>query len=253
MYDPSTGRFINEDPIRDGLNWYVYCENNPVMFVDPWGLKAKGEIIYQGANNNELDVKIIQLRLNDLGYVGRDGNKLLIDGIYGTNTRFAVEKYQKDNNLSVDGIVGDNTWINMGIMLNTDVTEKLYDTVLDSIVTHHERMSIDYTSNQITELLFFYTLVSNKSPLDLKQKKEWQSEYFIFDGNVYRSDAPGNIAYGMAGELLGIKTDLLMWAAGYAQKRAGTSLDEWNKYNGDDPYDQLCIEVGRTYVVKKKK
>ena len=26
-YDPSTGRFISEDPIRDGLNWYVYCEN----------------------------------------------------------------------------------------------------------------------------------------------------------------------------------------------------------------------------------
>ena len=38
MYDPSTGRFINEDPIRDGLNWYAYCGNNPVMFVDPWGL-----------------------------------------------------------------------------------------------------------------------------------------------------------------------------------------------------------------------
>jgi len=37
-YDPSTGRFINEDPIRDGLNWYVYCGGNPVMFVDPWGL-----------------------------------------------------------------------------------------------------------------------------------------------------------------------------------------------------------------------
>ena len=39
MYDPGTGRFINEDPIRDGLNWYVYCAGNPVMFVDPWGLE----------------------------------------------------------------------------------------------------------------------------------------------------------------------------------------------------------------------
>jgi len=38
MYDPSTGRFINEDPIRDGLNWYVYCGSNPVMFVDVLGL-----------------------------------------------------------------------------------------------------------------------------------------------------------------------------------------------------------------------
>ena len=36
-YDPSIGRFITEDPARDGLNWYVYCSNNPIMFVDPSG------------------------------------------------------------------------------------------------------------------------------------------------------------------------------------------------------------------------
>ncbi len=37
-YDPAIGRFISEDPVKDGLNWYVYCSNNPVMFVDPLGL-----------------------------------------------------------------------------------------------------------------------------------------------------------------------------------------------------------------------
>ena len=37
-YNPETGRFINEDPARDGSNWYTYCKNNPVTFVDPWGL-----------------------------------------------------------------------------------------------------------------------------------------------------------------------------------------------------------------------
>lgn len=26
--------------IKDGANWYAYCGNNPVMFVDPWGLKG---------------------------------------------------------------------------------------------------------------------------------------------------------------------------------------------------------------------
>ncbi len=36
-YDPSIGRFITEDPIRDGSNWYIYCDNNPVMYVDPSG------------------------------------------------------------------------------------------------------------------------------------------------------------------------------------------------------------------------
>jgi len=39
-YDPTTGRWLSKDPIgmSGGLNQYVFCGNNPVMFVDPWGL-----------------------------------------------------------------------------------------------------------------------------------------------------------------------------------------------------------------------
>lgn len=36
-YDSEIYRFITEDPIKDGLNWYGYCSGNPVMFVDPSG------------------------------------------------------------------------------------------------------------------------------------------------------------------------------------------------------------------------
>jgi RHS repeat-associated protein len=37
-YSAELGRFITEDPIRDGMNWYVYVSGNPMMFVDPTGL-----------------------------------------------------------------------------------------------------------------------------------------------------------------------------------------------------------------------
>jgi RHS repeat-associated protein len=37
-YDPSTGRFLTRDPIKDGRNWYSYCDNNPVTRVDADGL-----------------------------------------------------------------------------------------------------------------------------------------------------------------------------------------------------------------------
>lgn len=37
-YDPSTGRFLTRDPIKDGRNWYGYCENNPAILADPNGL-----------------------------------------------------------------------------------------------------------------------------------------------------------------------------------------------------------------------
>ena len=39
-YNMNTGRFISEDPIKDGLNWYSYCGGNPVMFWDKLGLSS---------------------------------------------------------------------------------------------------------------------------------------------------------------------------------------------------------------------
>jgi hypothetical protein len=41
-YDPEMGRFVSEDPVRDGSNWYGYCLNNPMKFTDPWGLQSLG-------------------------------------------------------------------------------------------------------------------------------------------------------------------------------------------------------------------
>ena len=37
-FAPWLGRFLTEDPIRWGLNWYVFAVNNPVFYTDPWGL-----------------------------------------------------------------------------------------------------------------------------------------------------------------------------------------------------------------------
>ena len=36
-YAPTLGRFISEDTAKDGYNWYVYCGNDPVNYVDPSG------------------------------------------------------------------------------------------------------------------------------------------------------------------------------------------------------------------------
>ncbi len=37
-YNPANGRFTTLDPAMDGLNWYAYCGNEPVGFVDKNGL-----------------------------------------------------------------------------------------------------------------------------------------------------------------------------------------------------------------------
>jgi RHS repeat-associated protein len=37
-YSPNQARFTTVDPIRDGANWFAYVVNDPVNYIDPFGL-----------------------------------------------------------------------------------------------------------------------------------------------------------------------------------------------------------------------
>ena len=50
-YDSGVGAFVSEDPARDGLNWYVYANNNAINFFDPFGLSSTRFVNSQGAVN----------------------------------------------------------------------------------------------------------------------------------------------------------------------------------------------------------
>lgn len=36
-YDPTTGRFTQQDSTEDGYNWYIYGNQNPLMYIDESG------------------------------------------------------------------------------------------------------------------------------------------------------------------------------------------------------------------------
>ncbi len=62
-YDTKTGRYMRTDPHGEGVNFYVYCLNDPVQWIDPLGLfkfgkrpLSKGEAPwFPGGSKNPLD------------------------------------------------------------------------------------------------------------------------------------------------------------------------------------------------------
>ena len=81
----------------------------------------EGEIVTEGEGEGQTlptlkkgsrgdDVKLLQETLNGLGY---DCGKA--DGIFGKNTKNAVERFQTAQGLKADGIVGRLTWTALGL------------------------------------------------------------------------------------------------------------------------------------------
>ena len=58
-------------------------------------------------------IKKVQTALKNLGFKGKDKKTLTVDGIWGTNTDYAVKSFQKINKyggaIKADGIIGKNT------------------------------------------------------------------------------------------------------------------------------------------------
>ena len=50
FYWPELGRFIQQDPIGNGMNWYAYVGGNPVVWVDPEGLYSSYEALRDTSN-----------------------------------------------------------------------------------------------------------------------------------------------------------------------------------------------------------
>jgi len=96
---------------------------------------------------------------------------------------------------------------------------------------------------------WFYNQVHNNGPWDYKQLGRQFQDF-------------GNFNYGATGSAFGYSEDTLLRAAGWAQKRAGTSKPEWGDAPsalqayvgaggeppyGDDPDDQAMIKQGIEY------
>jgi len=81
---------LTEDPIQNGLNWYTYCNNNPLMLIDPFGLASVNALSYLGG----LGAKI--------NFAGNSGDKNKLYNITLNNRTFTINvpaSGQKDQDI----------------------------------------------------------------------------------------------------------------------------------------------------------
>ena len=73
---------MSEDPIGDGLNWYTYCGNNPITFIDPFGLERL--VVSGGYYSNKLgyQYEFIDSALKEIeSYSGKESKILMITDV----------------------------------------------------------------------------------------------------------------------------------------------------------------------------
>lgn len=80
------------------------------LFAMPTGSNGVAEALTLKQGSRGSTVKKVQQKLKNWGYYNGS-----VDGIYGSQTKQAVIKFQKKNNLAVDGIAGKKTLEAMGI------------------------------------------------------------------------------------------------------------------------------------------
>ena len=90
-YDPNAGRFISEDPVRDGMNWYAYANQNPVYYVDLMGEKPvavknylkqrKGTVTFNTAYDETGKRKFLVVTMNGKTRKYLDYNFTISNGI----------------------------------------------------------------------------------------------------------------------------------------------------------------------------
>ena len=231
-YDPEIGAFISEDPIYDGYNWYTYCGNNPVNFVDPWGLFDFNTQLSYSPNVYSNDVLTLQNELAWNGYLTDDD----IDGYFGQKTLNAVNAYKNDKGLwnygQYNGIVGRTTWESLGLIYRTQVDidagvtitnigAKQYKDFTEPINNALTKAS-EIFQGHIGEFLWFYEQVKQGGPWDIKQKDSWNrtiasgtypgsiSAEVMFDSGITTPEALGNFTYGYLGTAAGFSKAILL-------------------------------------------
>ena len=253
QYAAGLGRFTRVDPVYAGLfdpqqwNRYAYAANNPLRYVDPHGLCIDPMITDRSSG---ICADLTNLGLRGVGGGGGGDLMLMVDdekspgvedsGGVGGNERPPTPAPPPTSLQSTrpsplaanaESSTGCPT-APRGVSVRSNINKGwAFGLVLDTGPVA--------ALNQVVKYAAMYFAFRNGGPMDYKQSHERAQDF-------------GNFNYGAVNAALNVPQTVAARAAGWAQRRAGTSMPTWGHPLGtapfgDDPVDQSMISLGYEY------
>ncbi len=166
-YNTVNGRFITEDPAKDGTNWYNYCENNPIMYTDPTGL-AIGDSYRDAGDLMPLKREIMNIVACQIRWNGSSNEKREQLHQWAEEARTIIRQY-----------------------LEEEFGDENLRTVIDSIVYEGSEKTIEETSALLCVIEYY------QSQLDFQEGNRDLSLQTLT--NVYQNSLYSNVVYYVDG------------------------------------------------------
>ncbi|HZH88464.1 MAG TPA: RHS repeat-associated core domain-containing protein, partial [Chitinophagaceae bacterium] len=242
-YDQSIGRFISEDLLPyelmiigaketnggiltfekyiedNGLNWYVYCNNNPLIYIDPEGMfkvykKSLGRDIAKHIETGEIRAKVlfgVQLSFDDpLEVAAKMGISIISPKVgIAIGVIDIISDFDKgDTERGLTGIAGLMDETVGAVKDSISLVDALYDYAIKT------KLEKEYGEEALTKIYSKSELMETLTPI-LEEV-----------GLEYR--------YNL--EKMIVEADFETWAERFVARFIGIDDKEWYKYEQFDPF-----------------
>jgi len=261
-YDPELGRFLTEDPIHDGINWYVYANNNPLMYLDRFGLAAVSirdyTTGYGGAVNWDDTVGVASFIINDNSFwaTGSGYNRVGI-----TITNIDGRLYAEDSELNnyFFGVTPDDMQAGVTITMFDGVP---YIDISTPVLNALKRDVGDFEAKK-GKNIYFASRVGNDGDWNLKYREDdgnhWEETLgisfwgyqtqMLLNGKLVIVEQVGNITYGYLGAAAGM-SEVWMNIGSSVNHFFKHGFFDWDNERADQSLFKLGINWYNTGVMQ---
>ena len=246
--------------IMQAANLYVFVTNNPIMWLDPWGLyrvntvdyaRARGATVTNLARNADGQNRM-QITYGNVSRTFTVNSGFIQD--YTLNNIFGWSSFltQADRDHGVGIVItGGNLYRNVTAPVNAALTRTANHAMALQIMAIANITNAPGRPTLVSNVLWFYNQVNHNAPWDIKEPNSWRQTigsthpgrmwtgggytytHTYFRGQRMTAESIGNFTYGYIGAALGLPLPVLLAGSWYAdgfttgQTFANNELVDW--------------------------